>query len=288
MTRAMWNGSISFGLVNIPVKLYPAIKEKRIRFHKIHEKTGARVQQKLVLPDIGEVEPDGTVRDGDTAPEIDKDQIVKGYEYTPGSYVPLGAEELEELAPEQTHTIEIETFVELSSIDPIFFNKSYWVIPSDYAVKPYALLFETLSRKQKVAIGRFVMRTREYLAVIRPASGILCLETMFFADEVVSPEPTSTPPKHADVDPKELNIAERLVDVLSGEFKPEEYKDLHMERLQKLIQAKIDAQETVEAATPVGAQVQNLLAALEKSLRETKKDKGQKKKVRGQKVGRVS
>lgn len=286
MTRAMWSGSISFGLVNIPVKLYPAIKEKRIRFHRIHGKTGARVQQKLVLPDTGEAESGQTTSGAEAPPEIDKDQIVKGYEFAPGNYVPLGDEELKELAPEQTHTIEIETFVELSSIDPVFFNKSYWVIPSEYAVKPYALLFETLSRKQKVAIGRFVMKTREYLAVIRPASGILCLETMFFADEVVSPEPISTPPKHTDVDPKELGIAERLVDILSGEFKPEEYRDLHMERLQKLIEAKIEAQQTVEAATPVGAQVQTLLAALEKSLRDVKKDKGPKKREQGRKASR--
>ncbi len=284
MTRAMWSGSISFGLVNIPVKLYPAIQEKRIRFHRIHEKTGMRVKQKLVLPDTGEGERPRKAGDGETAPEIDKDQIVKGYEFAPGSYVTLGAQELQDLAPEQTHTIAIETFVELSSIDPVFFNKSYWVIPSDRAVKPYALLLETLSRKRKVAIGRFVLHTREYLAVIRPASGILCLETMFFADEVVDPEPISTPPKRSDVDPKELEIAERLVDILSSEFKPEEYKDFRTERLRELIQAKIEARETMEEVTPVGGEVQNLLAALERSLRKAAKAKGPKKKGRTLKV----
>lgn len=267
MPRAVWSGSISFGLVNIPIKLYPATKERRIQFHRIHEKSGARVQQKLVCPESG--------------CEVQRHEVVKGYQIDTDNYVTFKTEEIEAVAPEKTHIIEIISFVDLASIDPIFFNKTYYVLPSEYATKSYSLLVTALTETQKAAVGRFVMRSREYLTVLRVLNSILCMETMFFADEIVDPVALLPQGKAADPNRKELEIAKKLITLLTTEFRSEDHRDSHRERVSALIQQKIDAEEITPASAPVKAEIQNLIAALEKSIQEAEKNKKKQRRHRG-------
>ena len=174
MARAIWSGAISFGLVNIPVKLFSAVSKKTVRFHQIDAESGARVRQKRVGPDDE---------------EIAYEQIVKGYEISPDKYVTISPEELEALEPQKTRTIDIEDFVELSEIDPIYYDHPYYLVPDKGAGKAYKLLLEAMKESGKVAIARVVIRSKEQLVAIRPREGVLAMETMLFADEVV---PTDT------------------------------------------------------------------------------------------------
>src|SRR5688500_4039052 len=175
MPRSMWSGAISFGLVNVPVKLYSAVSKKTVRFHQLNQETGVRIQQKRVDPTSGE--------------EVPYDQIVKGYELTKDHYVVITPEELEALDPEKSRTIDIEDFVDLADIDPVYYDHPYYLIPDKGAAKAYGLLLGAMQESGKVAIARVVLRSKEQLVAIRPApGGVLMMETMIFADEVISPE----------------------------------------------------------------------------------------------------
>ena len=261
MPRSIWSGAISFGLVNVPVKLFTATSPKTVRFHQLNEKTGVRIQQKRVDPSTGE--------------EVPFDQIVKGYELTRDRYVVVKPEELESLAPEKTRTIDIEDFVELSDIDPIYFDHAYYLVPDKGAAKAYGLLLEAMRQSGKVAIARVVLRSKEQLVAIRAADDVLVMETMIFHDEVVSPDNLDELPaaEERNVTERELNMARQLVDSLTSEFDPTRYRDEYREKVLDLIERKAAGEEiVVQPEAPAPAKVPDLMAALEASLAAVKKE----------------
>ena len=264
MPRAIWSGSVSFGLVNVPVKLVTATSSKEVRFHQLHDDDNGRIQQKRVCSVDGE--------------EVDYAHIVKGYDLGGGNYVRIDPEELASLDPEADRTIEIEEFVDLDDIDPVYFDHSYYLVPDGRADKPYALLAETMATTGKVALGRFVLRTKQYLATLRVRDGVLLLATMLYADEVVATEDLEVPTA-ADTKPsaRELKMASQLVESLSGEFDPGKYHDEHREKVLAMIEAKADG-EAVAAPeqSEKEAPVVDLMAALEASLAAAGKGSGSK------------
>ncbi len=261
MPRPLWNGSISFGLVNVPIKLFKAQAPKDVRFHQLHQKDGVRIQQKRVCPADGE--------------EVAYDEIVKGYEISSDRYVLIDPEELASLDPKATHTIEILDFVDLDEIDPVYFDSGYYVIPDTRAEKPYALLVAAMDATHKVAIARFVMRTKEYLCAVRPKDGALVLETMFYADEIVSTSEFEL--GSGDLEPpaeRELKMATSLIESLSGDFEPEKYRDEYRDKVMAMVEAKAEGNEIVtqsDVAEP--APIVDLMAALEASLAAAKEKK---------------
>jgi DNA end-binding protein Ku len=261
--RAIWSGSISFGLVNVPVKLYTAVKQLDIHFNQLDEKTGAHIKYKRVSEKTGK--------------EVPYEKIVKGYEVTKGKYVTITPDELESVAPKATRTVDIEDFVDLHEIDPIFYETAYYLAPSgEGAAKAYGLLLKAMEETEKVAIGRFVMRTKEYLCAIRPYDGVLTLETMYFADEIVDKlEIPGIPDRRVKVPERELKIATSLIDSLTSPWKPEKYSDSYREQVLKMIKSKARGKEIVmPEATEEKAEVVDLLAALEASVDAAKKRKG--------------
>jgi len=254
MARAIWSGAISFGLVNIPVKLFSAVSKKTVRFHQIDAESGSRVRQKRVGPD-GE--------------EIPYEQIVKGYEIGPDRYVTISPEELDSLAPEKTRTIDIEDFVDQDEIDPIFYDHPYYLAPDTGAAKAYQLLVDAMEDAGKVAIARVVIRSKENLVAIRPREGLLAMETMLFADEVVPTDSldeltTDTAVKTSE---RELTMARQLIDSLSSDFEPEKYHDEYRERVLDLIERKAQGETIViEEPSKEPEQVPDLMAALEASI----------------------
>ena len=267
MPRSIWKGSISFGLVNVPVGLYSATHSEDVHFNQFEEKTNKRVHNKRVA--------EGTDR------EVDYDDIVKGYEISKGKFVMVTPEELEAVEPGPSRTIDIEDFIDFTEIDPIHFKRAYYLAPEGErgADKPYALLREAMKRSGKVAIGRFVMRGKQYLGCIRPAGNVLVLETMYFPDEVRDPKELDVPGKLKLTD-KELKIAQQLVDSLTSPWKPDRYHDTYRERVLELIKAKGKGKEVdFEKPEPRG-EVTDLMAALEASvsdIRERRKSSGTKK-----------
>lgn len=269
--RAIWSGSISFGLVNVPVKLYSAVKQKDVHFNQLEESTGAHIKYKRVSEKTGK--------------EVDYEKIVKGYEVAKGKYVTVSADELESVAPDKTRTVDIEDFVELSDIDPIYYEKTYYLAPDgEGAAKAYGLLLKAMENQERVAIGRFVMRTKEYLCAIRPYDGVLALETMYFPDEVVSKKDVpGIPDRRASVGEKELKIATSLIDSLTTEFKPSAYTDTYRDAVLDLIDRKAKGEEIVmPSETEEKAEVVDLLAALEASVEAAKKAKATKRPTKKQ------
>jgi DNA end-binding protein Ku len=258
MPRAIWSGAISFGLVNIPVKLYSAVSRKTVRFHQIDAESGGRVRQKRVGPD------------GD---EVAYEQIVKGYEIGPDRYVTITPEELESLEPQKTRTIDIEDFVDLEDIDPMFYDHPYYLAPDTGAAKAYRLLVDAMEDSGKVAIARVVLRSKEHLVAIRPRSGVLALETMLFSDEVIPPDSLDELAGDGEVatSDRELKMAKQLIDSLTSEFEPEKYRDEYRERVLELIERKAQGETVViEAPDEAPAKVPDLMAALEASIASAK------------------
>src|SRR5919198_6342217 len=261
MPRAIWSGAISFGLVNVPVKLYSAVSRKTVRFHQLNEKTGNRIQQKRVDPETGD--------------EVPYEQIVKGYELTKDRYVVITPDELDALDPERTRTVDIEDFVDLADIDPIYYDHPYYLVPDKGAAKAYGLLLNAMEASGKVAIARVVLRSKEQLVAIRPAGELLMMETMIFHDEVVSHEELDDLPdaKELKVSDREVQMAQQLIDSLSGEFEPERYHDEYREKVLELIERKAQGEEiAVQPEAPTPAKVPDLMAALEASLAAVKSD----------------
>ena len=260
MPRAIWSGSISFGLVNVPVKLVTATSPKDIRFHQLHASDGGRINQKRVCSLDGE--------------EVDYSEIVKGYEVHRGQYVIVEPEELEGLAPESSRSIDIEEFVDLAEIDPLYFDHSYYLLPDGPAARPYALLVEAMTGTGKVGIGRFVLRTKQYLAALRPRDGALVLSTMLFADEVVESSELEVPTtKETKPSERELTMARQLVSSLSAEWEPTKYRDDYRDKVIELIEAKAEGNEiAVPEAPDRPAPVLDLMAALEASLARAEED----------------
>jgi DNA end-binding protein Ku len=252
MARAIWSGAVTFGLVNVPVKLFTAVAQKDVRFHMLHAKDGSRIRMKRFCEKEDK--------------EVPYDEIVKGYEVSKGRYVALSPEELEKYDPKATRTVEIRDFVDLADIDPVYYDATYFLVPEKTASKAYRLLHDAMQRTKKVAIGTFVLRTRESLCCIRPLEDALALSTMNRADEVIPVSSVELPeaPKPAE---RELAMAEQLVESLSAPFQPERYPDVHRERVLELVQKKAEG-ETIEAPEreEAPAKVVSLADALSASL----------------------
>jgi DNA end-binding protein Ku len=263
----MWSGAISFGLVNVPVKLYSAVSRKTVRFNQLNSETGNRIQQKRVDPETGE--------------EVGYDQIVKGYELTKDRYVVITPDELDALDPEKTRTVDIEDFVDLDEIDPVYYDHPYYLVPDKGATKAYGLLLGAMKQANKVAIARVVLRSKEQLVAIRPAGDVLMMETMLFHDEVVPAHDIEDLPesKELKATDRELKMAQQLIDSLSSEFDPTSYHDEYREKVLELIEMKASGQEiAVQPEAPEPAKVPDLMAALEASLAAVKDDGAGKKK----------
>jgi DNA end-binding protein Ku len=261
MPRSIWSGAISFGLVNVPVKVYSAVSPKTVRFHQLDSKTGSRISQRRVNPLTGE--------------EVPYEDLVKGFELTRDRYVVIKPEELDAIAPEKSRTIDIEDFVDLSDIDPVYYSHPYWLAPDKGAAKAYGLLLQAMKESGKVAIARVVLRNKEHLVALRPADGALMMETMNFHDEVVPAEDLDEllAAAEADASDREIGMAKQLIDSLTTAFEPQRYHDEYREKVLELIERKAKGEEIAvqpEAAAP--ARVPDLMAALEASLAAVKSD----------------
>src|SRR3954470_10634394 len=262
VARAIWSGSISFGLLNVPVKLYSAVSKQTVRFRELREGDGSRVKHKRVA------ESDGK--------EVPYEKIVKGYEYAPDQYVVLTKDELSDLEPQRSRAIEIQDFVDLDDIDPIYFEQPYLLGPDKGAARAYALLVQAMKESRKVAIARFVLRNKEHLAAIRPMDDVLTLTTMRFHDEVTSPSDLDggvfEEEKPKKPDQRELEMAKQLIESLTGDFKPDSYRDEYREELLDLLERKAAGKEVVSAPTeePKPTKAPDLMAALEESLAAVK------------------
>jgi DNA end-binding protein Ku len=260
MPRAIWSGTISFGLLNVPVKMYSAVSRKTIRFNELRSSDGSRVRHKRVA------EADEK--------EVDYEEIVKGYELSKDRYVVLTRDELAELDPKKTRAIEIQDFVDIEQIDPIYFDSPYYLGPAEGAEKAYSLLVKAMENSGKAAIARFVLRNKEHLAAIRPMDGALTLTTMRFHDEVITPQELDDvlPQETPRVEKREREMAEKLIDSLAADFKPEQYRDEYREELLSLIEQKAEGKEIVAGTSeePEPTKAPDLMAALEESLAAVK------------------
>jgi DNA end-binding protein Ku len=267
MARAIWSGSISFGLLNVPVKLYSAVARRGIALREIRESDSARIKHRRVAEGTDE--------------EVPYDKIIKAFEISDGNYVPLSKDEIASLAPNRSRSIEVEDFVDLGEIDPIYFDSPYYLGPAEGAGKAYSLLAAAMQASGKVAIARFVFRNKEHLAAIRPNDGVLTLTTMRFADEVVPAAELEDvlPAEKAKVAKKEQQMAEQLIDSLSTEFDPSGYRDEYREQLLELIERKAEGKEIVtpESEAPQATKAPDLMAALEESIAAVKDKKTAKK-----------
>jgi DNA end-binding protein Ku len=260
MPRAIWSGSISFGLVNIPIKLYAAVSRKNVSFNQLDSRTGSRIKYKKV-----------SAADGD---EVPAEAIVKGYELASGAYVTVGDDELAALDPEASRTIDIEEFVDLADIDPLFYDSAYYVAPDKATTKPYALLTQAMEEAGKVGVARFVMRSKQYLCAIRPKDGALVLSTMVYADEVNDATEIGEIADLEDVTltKKELDMARQLIASLSDDFDADRFEDTYRNQVLDLIERKAAGDTEIVAPPEPMAEdkVVDLMAALEASVKEAK------------------
>jgi len=261
MARAIWTGAISFGLVNVPVKLYAATSPKAVRFHQLSSKTGGRIRQKRV--------------DSTTGDEVPFEEIVKGYEITPDRYVVITPEELETLDPKATKTIDVEDFVDLVEIDPIYFDHSYYVAPAPGGAKAYRLLLEAMREAGKVALCRIVLRSKQHLCALRPTGDVLTLSTMLFGDEVLAPDRLDELDSVAETEAseRELAMARQLIDSLSSDFEPSKYRDEYRDRVLALIERKAGGEEITAQPAEEPQPAPDLMAALEASLAAVQGDR---------------
>jgi len=258
--RAIWKGSISFGLVNIPIGLYPATRSERVSFRQLRADDLSPIHYKRVA------EADEK--------EVPWEKIVKGYEYEKGQFVVMTDKDFEKVMPEATQTIDIKEFVDLAEIDPMFFDTPYYLEPQKGGKKAYALLRDTLKETGKVGIARVVIKTKQHLAAVKPNGNSLVLELMHFPDELLEPEGLDIP-RHEQVGKKEMDMAKSLVETMSGKWKPDEFHDEFRERLEKLIEEKVkhggkelpDARPKAKKPT----NVVDLVAVLQRSIAESKK-----------------
>jgi DNA end-binding protein Ku len=264
----MWSGSISFGLVNIPVKLYNAVKKKSIHFNQLRKSDGCRIRLKKICPSDGA--------------EVPAENIVKGYEISPDQYVIVTSDELEAIQPKNAHTISIEDFVELGQIDPLYYDNCYYLTPDKGAGKAYSLLLAAMRKTSKVAIARVVMRNKEYLTAIRPAGNALSLSTMHFADEIIAADQLEELPVDVpEPDTRELAMAEQLIESLSTGFEPTKYHDQYHHQVLEMLEKKAEGQTVIsQPEVKEGGKVIDLMAALEASISAIKNKndggKGQK------------
>ena len=307
MPQAVWTGSLGFGLVSIPVRLVNATSPRDVRFHQYEAGTGRRIRHRRVVdepPPVawppeegpeGPEAPDGVVplrrppaREAqpapeqrppppEEAPEVPYERVVKGYEVEPGRVVMVSPEELRSLEPERAGRIDIEGFAALEEIDPVYFEKSYWVLPRPGVGvdKAYWLLHRAMENAGRVAVARFVLRTREHLAAIRPAPGALALETLFHADEVRDPASLELP-EPAEVSAREVQVAERLIGALAMGWDPSGFRDPYRERVLELLRERAGEAVSVEpeaVGTAAGPSAPDLMEALKASLEAVKRER---------------
>jgi DNA end-binding protein Ku len=265
MARVLWKGIISFGLVNIPVRMFPAVRAKNIRFHLLTKDGSCRVRQKLYCPETGK--------------EYDFKDTARGFEVAPDQYVIMDEKEMSKLLPDSGRSIEIEDFVSLEEIDPLRYDRPYYLAPSEGGGKPYRLLVEAMQKSDKVGIARFVMHSKQHLAAVRVIQGGLALSTMHWNDEVLSLTDVTAVPDEK-IDPRQLKLANDLIEALTKPFDPERYKDTYREELTELIARKAEGERIPLPSEPQkGAQVIDLMEALKRSLDKT----GGKKKTTARK-----
>jgi DNA end-binding protein Ku len=264
--RSLWNGAIRFGLVNVPIKVYGAASSKQIRFRELHVKDSAPLEHRRVCAKEDK--------------EVPYDEVVRGYETSPGRYVVLTKEEIEAPTRERGKTIDLEDFVPSEQIDPIFYDKPYWLGPQKDADEAYSVLASALERTGLVGIGRFALRTREQLVALYPVDGALRISTMRFHDEVVEPDDLDIPQPAKQVTDKEAKMADALVASLRTEFDPTEYDDTYRERVLEIVEAKAQGKQIVAPETPEAAPDTDLMALLEQSVSGARKTKKPKAKAR--------
>jgi DNA end-binding protein Ku len=258
MPRPFWKGAISFGMVSIPVKLYTATDEKDVHFNMLHAPDMSRIRQRRFC--------------AEEEVEVPADEIVKGYEISPGRYVVMDEADFENVPINTTHTIDIKDFVSLEDIDPILYQKTYFLEPEDLGLKPFALLMAALRATKRVAIAKVTLRQKEQLCSLRIYNDTIALETMFYADEVRSTGEIAVPGENVEVSERELNMAVSLVDMLSGEFNFSQYHDNYRQALLDVIAKKAEGIE-IEAPAPVAAKITDLTEALRASVEEARRRK---------------
>jgi DNA end-binding protein Ku len=265
MARSIWSGAISFGLVTVPVKMYSAVSRKTVRFHQLNKETGVRIQQKRVDPTTGD--------------EVAYEDIVKGYELTPDQYVIIEPGELDALDPKKTKSIEIEDFVALDEIDPIYFDHPYYLAPGAGGSKPYRLLLEAMRETGRVAIANVVIRSKQQLVAVRPmGENVLAMSTMVYPDEVVDAASIDElgAVEEVEVNSRELDIAKQLVDSLAGSFDADKYRDTYREEVLALVERKAEGKEIAvqPTAEEEDGEVPDLMSALKASLDAVKAREG--------------
>ncbi len=249
--RSIWNGTITFGMVNVPVKLYSATESKTIRFHEVHARDGARIEHRRICPKDDK--------------EVPIEEVVKGYEVAEGKYVVLERDEIKAAAGDRGKVIYLTEFVDAAAIDPVFFEKTYYVGSRD-AKDPYRLVLEALSRSGRAGIGRFVFHDREYLVALRALDDVLALHTLTFADEVVDAGDLDLGKRAKKPSKRELEMAAKLVDTLSQSFDPSDYEDTYRDAVMDLIKRKAKGEEIDLAAQEEPEHGDDLAAALEASV----------------------
>jgi DNA end-binding protein Ku len=273
MPRAMWKGSISFGLVSIPVSVFPASEEKTLRFHQLHRKDHGRIRHRRVCS-VCEA-------------EVPLEEIVKGYEYDKGKYVVLTEEELAAVPVESTRTIDIVQFVDLEEVDPIYFDRPYYLVPQEPGVKAYALLRRAMEEDRRVALAKVAFRDKEHLCTIRVRDGVFVLETMRWPDEI-RPAEFEELGREVAVRPQEVQMARSLIDNLTAPFRPEEFRDEYREALLEIIEKKVQGEEIEVAPEPEPTRVVDLMEALRASVEATKKKAAPAKRAGGRKKAAAS
>jgi DNA end-binding protein Ku len=258
MPRPLWKGAISFSMVTIPIKLYSATEEKDVRFNMLHATDGSRIKQKRFC--------------AEEDVEVDNEEIVKGFEISPGNYVVLEPSDLDAVAVQTTRMIDIIGFVDLTEIDPILYQKTYYLEPDEIGKKSYGLLVKALEDQGKVAIAKVAMRQKEQLCTLRTYQGLIALETMFYADEVRSTKDLEVPDAEKEVAEKDLAMARILIDSMAMDFEPDQYKDEYREGLLEIIRRKAEGQ-TIEAPAPAPATITDLTEALRASVEAAQKRK---------------
>jgi DNA end-binding protein Ku len=290
MPRAVWSGTISFGLVSIPVRLYPATRRKDVRFHEIDRSSGQRIRHQKVVEaaptptsprgggDFVTPSPRGggsyLPREADGSFELTKrpvaaPDVVKGFEVAKDRYVTVAREELEQLAPERSRTIDVEQFVDASAIDPIYYETSYYAVPDRGYERAYGLLVDAMRETHKVAVAWFVLRRKRYLTALRPQGRLMVLTTMFHADEIL-PTAELEPAKQTELKKKEREMAALLINTLSGPFEPERYPDDYRQRLKTLIEGRAASVRPATAEPPTSSGVDDLMSALRASVEQAR------------------
>ena len=268
MATATWKGSLTFGLLSVPIRLYTAARSERMNLHQLHKVCNTRLKQPLYCPHCER--------------QVERSEVVKGYEYEPGQYVLVSEEEIKKITPRSGKTMEILAFVKQEQIDPIYFDSSYFVMPEKDSEKAYALLQKTMEDTGRVGIASVTMHQREYTVFIRPRNHGLTLHTMYFANEIRKVAGYGESTRNIKLKPQEIKLAEQLVETLSENFHPEKYHDTFQERLRELIEAKMKGKTITVEKEPKRAPVIDMMEALKRSLASSAAQK--KKPTRGRQV----